>query len=145
MKRIIHFLFIALIVSSCGSSKKMLEKGNYDAAINAAVKKLRKDRDNEKNIEALDRAYQIANQQDQERVTFLEREDNPNNYEEVFAIYTRMKNRQSLVRTVTPLNLNGRTIDYPYVDYDAKIIAAKRKAAEYFYGSGKSLMSSSIN
>jgi hypothetical protein len=75
-------------------------------------------------------------------VTFLERENNPNNYEEVFAIYSRMKTRQSLVRSVLPMNLNGRSIDYPYVDYDAKIISAKRKAAEYYYNSGKNLMKS---
>ena len=89
MRRIVYFLIAALILSSCGSSKKMLEKGNYDAAINAAVKKLRKDPDNEKNIEALDRAYQIANQQDNERVTFLEREDNPNNYTRFFILSQR--------------------------------------------------------
>ena len=142
MKRIVYFLITALILSSCGSSKKMLEKGNYDAAIQKAVKKIRKDPDSPKDIEALDRAYRIANERDLERVTFLEREDNPNNYDEVFAIYTRMKNRQSLVRTVLPMNLNGRSIDYPYVDYDAKIISAKRKAAEYYYHSGKNLMKS---
>jgi len=140
MRRIVYFLFTALIISSCGSSKKMLEKGNYDAAIQKAVKQIRKKPDSPKDIEALDRAYSIANQQDMERVTFLERENNPNNYEEVFSIYTRMKNRQSTVRTVLPMNLNGRSIDYPYVDYDAKIISAKRKAAEYYYNSGKNLM-----
>ncbi len=142
MKRIVYFLITALILSSCGSSKKMLEKGNYDAAIQRAVKKIRKDPDSPKDIQALDRAYKIANEQNLERVTFLEREDNPNNYEEIFSIYTRMKNRQSQVRTVLPMNLNGRIIDYPYVDYDAKIISAKRRAAEYFYHSGKSLMKS---
>ena len=140
MKHIVYFLITALLLSSCGSSKKMIEKGNYDAAIQKAVKKIRKDPDSPKDIEALDQAYKVTNQRDLERVTFLEREDNPNNYEEVFAIYSRMKDRQSLVRTVTPMNLNGRSIDYPYVDYDAKIIAAKRKAAEYFYHSGKNLM-----
>ncbi len=140
MRRIVYFLIAALILSSCGSSKKMLERGNYDAAIQRAVKKIRKNPDSPKDIETLDRAYKIANEQDQERVTFLEREDNPGNYDEVFAIYTRMKNRQSLVRTVSPMNLNGRIIEYPYVDYDAKIISAKRKAAEYYYHSGKELM-----
>jgi len=140
MKHIVYFLITALILSSCGSSKKMIEKGNYDAAIQRAVKKIRKNPDSPKDIEVLDQAFRVTNQRDLERVTFLEREDNPNNYEEVFAIYTSMKNRQSLVRTVTPMNLNGRSIDYPYVDYDAKIIAAKRKAAEYFYHSGKNLM-----
>ena len=142
MRRIVYLLFTALILTSCGSSKKMLEKGNYDAAIQKAVKQIRKNPDSPKDIEALDRAYKIANQQDQERVTFLEREDNPNNYEEVFSIYSRMKTRQSLVRTVLPMNLNGRSIDYPYVDYDAKIISAKRKAADYYYHSGKELMKS---
>jgi hypothetical protein len=140
MRRIVYFIITAIILSSCGSSKKMLEKGNYDAAIQKAVKQIRKKPDSPKDIEALDRAYQVANQQDLERVRFLEREDNPNNYEEVFAIYTRMKNRQSLVRTVLPMNLNGRTINYEYIDYDAKIISAKRKAAEYYYHSGKNLM-----
>ncbi len=142
MKRIVYFLIAALVLTSCGSSKKMLEKGNYDAAIQRAVRKIRKKPDSPKDIQTLDRAYKIANDQDMERVTFLEREDNPDNYEEVFAIYTRMKNRQSLVRTVLPMNLNGRSIDYPYVDYDAKIISAKRKAAEYYYHSGKNLMKS---
>jgi hypothetical protein len=142
MRRIAYLLTTALILSSCGSSKKMLEKGNYDAAIQKAVKQIRKDPDSPKDIETLDRAYRIANEQNLERVTFLERENNPNNYEEVFAIYSGMKTRQSLVRTVLPMNLNGRSIDYPYVDYDAKIISAKRKAAEYYYNSGKNLMKS---
>jgi hypothetical protein len=142
MRRIAYLLITALILSSCGSSKKMLEKGNYDAAIQKAVRQIRKNPDSPKDIEALDRAYRIANEQDMERVTFLERENNPNNYEEVFAIYSRMKTRQSLVRSVLPMNLNGRSIDYPYVDYDAKIISAKRKAAEYYYNSGKNLMKS---
>ena len=142
MKRIVYFLITALILTSCGSSKKMLEKGNYDAAIQRAVKNIRKKPDSPKDIETLDQAYRIANERDQERVTFLERENNPNNYEEVFSIYSRMKSRQSTVRTVLPMNLNGRSIDYPYVDYDAKIISAKRKAAEYYYNSGKNLMKS---
>ena len=140
MKRIIYFLVAAMILTSCGSSKKMMQKGNYDAAIQKSVKQLRKKPDSPKEAEILDRAYKLANEQDMERVRFLEREDNPNNYDEVFAIYDRLKGRQSLVRTVLPINVNGRSINYEYVDYDAKIISAKRKAAEYFFHSGQNLM-----
>jgi uncharacterized protein YceK len=44
MKRIIPFILtVALVMSGCGSSKKQLEKGNYDASIDKAVKQLRKD------------------------------------------------------------------------------------------------------
>jgi len=140
MKNAIYLLITALIFSSCGSSKKMMEGGNYDAAINKSVKQLRKKPDSPKDAEILDRAYRLANEQDQERVRFLERENNPNNYDEVFATYSRLKNRQSLVRTVLPMNVAGRQVNYDYVDYDTQIIKAKRIAAEYYYGSGKELM-----
>lgn len=140
MKRIIYFLVATMILTSCGSSKKMLQKGNYDAAIQRSVRQIRKKPDDAKEAAVLDEAYRRINEMDNERVRFLEREDNPNNYDEVFAIYERMKSRQSLVRTVLPLNVDGRYIDYEYVDYDAKIITSKRKAAEYFYQSGKNLM-----
>jgi hypothetical protein len=140
MKQVIYFLLAAMILSSCGSSKKALQKGNYDAAIQKSVRQLRKKSDDAKEAANLDDAYRRINEIDRERVRFLEREDNPNNYDEVFAIYERMKSRQSLVRTVLPLNVNGRSIDYEYIDYDAKIIASKRKAAEYYYNSGQNLM-----
>jgi hypothetical protein len=140
MKRVGYLLITALVITSCQSSKKMMTTGNYDAAINKSVKQLRKKPDSPKDAEILDRAYRLANEQDLERVRFLEREDNPNNYDEVFAIYSRLKNRQSNVRTVLPLTVNGRQVNYEYVDYDAKIIEAKRIAAEYFYGHGKELM-----
>ncbi len=43
MKRIVPFIFIlTIIMSGCGSSKKQLQKGNYDAAIQKSVKQLRK-------------------------------------------------------------------------------------------------------
>lgn len=140
MKRIFYFLVAAMIFTACGSSKKMLQRGNYDAAIQKSVTKLRKKPDNVKEAVNLDEAYRRSNELDDERVRFLEREDNPDNYDEVFAIYERMKNRQSLVRTVLPLNANGRRIDYEYVDYDARIISAKRKAAAYFSQNGQNLM-----
>jgi hypothetical protein len=140
MKRAIYLLISVVILSSCGSSKKMMQTGNYDSAINKSVKQLRKNPDSPKDAEILDRAYRLANEQDQERVRFLERENNPNNYDEVFAIYSRLKNRQSQVRTVLPINVAGRQVNYEYVDYDAQIIKAKRIAAEYYYGSGQELM-----
>jgi len=44
MKRIVPFIFIlTIILSGCGSSKKQLQKGNYNAAVDKAVKQLWKD------------------------------------------------------------------------------------------------------
>jgi hypothetical protein len=145
MKRVIPFVFaLIIILSGCGSSKKQLEKGNYDAAIEKAVKDLRKDRNDAKQIDILDRSYLIANEQDLERVRFLKMEGRPNNWDEIYLVYQRLSNRQTLVRTVLPLNLNGKSIEYPYTDYMSEMVNAKRKAADYYYANGKELMKSGL-
>jgi len=133
MKRILPLVFIlTLVLSGCGSSKKQLQKGNYDAAIAKAVKQLRKDPSDVKQIEILERSYQVANDQDNERIRFLKMEGRPNNWDDIYLIYQSLNNRQSLVKSVTPLNKNGKTIDFPYVDYMTDMVAAKRKAADFY-------------
>lgn len=104
MKRIVSLFFIiTLLLSGCGSSKKQLQKGNYDAAIDKAVKQLRKDPKDEKQLAILTQSYKVANEQDQERIRFLKMENKPSNWDEIYQLYNALNNRQSLVRTVTPL------------------------------------------
>jgi hypothetical protein len=141
MKRILPLIIVlALFMAGCGSSRKQLEKGNYDAAIEKAVRELRRDSKDEKNIAILQQSYRIANEQDNERARYLKMENKSSNWDEVYLTYQRMNNRQSLVRTVTPLTLNGSTVDFPYVDYMPEMVAAKRKAADYYYAHGNELM-----
>ena len=141
MKRIIPFVFVlAIVLTGCGTSKKQLSKGNYDAAIEKAVKQLRKDPADEDNIEILQKAYQVANEQDNERARYLKMENKPSNWDEIYLVYKRMNDRQALVRTVTPLNLNGQTVNIPYVDYMQEMVIAKRKAADFYFAHGNELM-----
>lgn len=145
MKRLLPLLVICTIIfSGCGSSKKQLQRGNYDAAIDKAVKQLRKDPRDEKQIEILDRSYRVACDQDNERVRFLKMEGRANNWDEIYMVYQSLNNRQSLVRTVTPLNLNGRSVEFPYVDYMPEMVNAKRKAADFYYAHGNELMKSGL-
>jgi hypothetical protein len=145
MKRILPFIFIlTIILSGCSSSKKQLQKGNYDAAIAKSVKQLRKDPNDIKQIDILTQSYNIANEQDNERVRFLKIEGKPNNWDEIYLVYKALADRQSLVRTVTPLNNNGRSVDFPYVDYMPDMVNAKRKAADFYYAHGNELMKSNI-
>ena len=145
MKRIVPLIFIlTLILSACGSSKKQLEKGNYDAAIQKAVKQLRKDKADVKQIDILDQAYKVANEQDNERVRMLKMEGKPNNWDEIYLVYKALNDRQSLVKTVTPLNMNGTTVNYPYIDYVPEMINAKQKAADFYFAHGNELMKSGI-
>jgi hypothetical protein len=134
------FIVAALLMSGCGSSKKQLEIGNYDAAINKAVAELRKNPKSEKDIETLERAMNIALDQDNERVRFLKIEGRANAWDEIYLIYKKMSDRQSAVRTVTPIEYEGRTIQWPYVDYMQEMVIAKKKAADFYFTHGKELM-----
>lgn len=145
MKRFIPVLIAFILVfSGCGSSKKNLEKGNYDAAIDKAVRQLRRDPNDEKQAVILEKSYRIANEQDNERIRFLKLENKPSNWDEIYLISKRMSDRQALVRTVTPLTISGKTIDFPYVDYMPEMVAAKRKSADYYYAHGNELMKTGI-
>lgn len=145
MKQIIPAIVIlALFLAGCGSSKKQLSKGNYDAAIASAVKQLRKDPNDEKQIATLERSYNIVVEQDNERIRFLKMEGRPQNWDEIYIIYKRMSDRQAMVRTVMPLSIGNREINLPYVDYMPEMINAKRKAADFYYAHGIELMNSRI-
>lgn len=144
MKRIVPLLLSALILSSCGSVTKNLQRGNYDQVIHKTTKKLMR-KPNAKDAQAMDRAYKLANEHDLERIAFLERENNPRYYDELFARYASLKERQSKVRTVTPLTVDGKTYNYEYIDYDARIVESKTKAAEEFYSTGKRLISNALS
>jgi hypothetical protein len=145
MKKVIPFVFIlTILMSGCGSSKKQLQKGNYDAAIEKSVKQLRKDPGDNKQIAILEEAFRIANEQDNERIRFLKMEGKPSNWDEIYLVYKRLFDRQSLVRTVTPLSLNGRSVDFPYVDYMQEMVSAKRKAADFYFAHGNELMKNNL-
>jgi hypothetical protein len=144
MKKIIFILFVAsLLIAGCGSSKKYVESGNYDAAINKAVAELRKNPKSEKDIESLERAMNIALEQDNERIRYLKIEGKASSWDEIYLIYKKMSDRQSLVRTVTPIKYDGRTIEWPYIDYMQEMVIAKKNAADFYFAHGKELMKNS--
>jgi hypothetical protein len=143
MKKMITLLVAVLLLSGCGSTTKKMQQGNYDAVIDKTVKKLiRKPKADD--AADMDRAYKLANERDMERIRYLVAENNPDNYDEVFRRYNMLKERQRQVRSVTPLEIEGKTYRYDYVDYDAEMIAAKRKAADFFYDNGKGLLEKAL-
>jgi len=143
MHKILTLFIAALLLTGCGSTTKKLQRGNYDAVIDKTVKKLIK-RPNLEDAVEMDRAFKLANERDIDRIKYLAMENNPDSYDEIFAKYNMLKERQRKVRTVTPITFEGKTFSYEYVDYDAEMIAAKRKAADFFYNNGKGLLENAL-
>jgi hypothetical protein len=140
MKKLGYFSIILLFMFSCKSAEKLLQQGYYDAALEKSIKKVQKGNASDKEKEILDKSYRFANGQDQTRIDFLLEENRPENWDEIFSRYSAMSARQTRVQRVVPFTINGKKINYPVVDYNARIIEAKTNAAEHSYTKGVSLM-----
>jgi hypothetical protein len=141
MKQIYLQLFIStLLILGCKSSAKLVEEGNYDKAIEKSIKEILKGKAKEEDIAMLDKAYNLANTRDNNEIKLLKSEGRPENWEQIYFIYSALDNRQAEVRKVLPLKMNGKVINYQQIDYTNSIVEAKTKAADYFYNNGKRLM-----
>lgn len=137
-----HLLLVIsiVIIAGCKSSEKLLDEGNYDKVIDKSIKSLIKDKNDEDDVLMLDKAYKLANARDLERIKLLKTEGKPENWEQIYFLYSSLDYRQKAVRKVLPMKANGKVYDYEQVDYTNSIVEAKTKAAEYFYANGKNQM-----
>ena len=142
MNKLIVILLTVFIATGCVTSKKLYQKGRYDQALRKSVKKLRGNPEKTKEINILEKAFNSANEANNNRIKYLKTEGKPESWNEIFLNYSFLKDRQELVRTVLPLKDGSRVIDFPKIDYDNEIVNAKKNAAEYFYVHAKNLLSS---
>ncbi len=140
MRQLVYVVIVALLMAGCGSSKKQLQKGNYDLAIQKSVKKLMRNPNNADDIETLTRSFKLANSRDLERIKYLKMEGKAESWEEIAQSYQRLKRRQDMIRPVMPLELNGQDVKLSYGNYNSEIIEAKHHAAEFFFAHGQKLM-----
>jgi hypothetical protein len=141
MKKHLFFsLVFVIILSSCNTAKYHFKHGEYHLATIEAVKKLRKKPQHEKAADVLKKAFPLANDQEQSRIKFLKQQGTPDVWDEVFVLYSRLKERQDFVKTVLPVRYASGTINFTMIDYDKEILAAKQNAAEYYYAHGQKLL-----
>lgn len=139
MKKIFTLIIpIAIIISGCTSSNKLMQKGRYDQAINKSVKKLLKNPEKMKELTVLANSYKLATQKDLDNITFLKKTGEPDIWDKIFATYSLMKLRQEKIKVLSDDILTK--MGYEYVNYDSDIIEAKKKAAEYFYVHAQTLL-----
>ena len=141
-------LFTVLLLSGCNSVKrnqKLLATGNYDQAIDFAIKKLSKDKNSKKSgdhILLLEEAFKKAKEKDVRRIKFLKKDQNPAANREIYYTYRNLEKRQELIRPLLPLYSGalGRNARFKLVDYSDKIVAAKNKFADDLYSEANTLL-----
>lgn len=151
MKKILPIIILALIVSSCSSVKKTqeaLNMGDYDAAINKAIQKLRNDKEKKRNqpyIVMLEDAFEKATSRDLKQISFLKKDGNPANFESIFELYSNLIMIQEQIRPLLPLynQEKGGYANFKLNDYSNDIIDAKNKLSDYLYTNASNLLTNS--
>lgn len=143
----IFLLLSFFVVTSCSSvkrSQKLAAKGEYDKAIDLAVKKLQKNRsskDTDAHIAILVDAFKKATEDDLRQISFYKKEKSQAGIRETYFIYVNMEQRQQKIRPLLPLHYqNGRAAKLKMADYTNEIIAAKNNYVASLYGQAEDFM-----
>lgn len=147
-KTTLLLILSVLVLASCSSVKtteKALNTGNYDKAISLSIEKLAKNKTKEKNqphVLMLQEAFRKATDRDLDRISFLEKEQNPENFETIYTLYQRLNNRQERIKPLLPLRIlsSGRNAKFKLVNYSDRILTAKENYAGYLYENGVALL-----
>lgn len=148
MKKI-TFILLAIIITACGSGnvEKLISNGNYDAAINKSISKLRTNKNakgKQEYVYLLQEAYAKANERDLTQINRLLKEANASNFESVYNLYLNLQYRQDKVRQILPLKLlkEGQEAVFAMNDYTDEIISSKNGLSSYLYANSIKLLES---
>ncbi len=132
MKKLLFILSMVLLLASCNSAKrnqKLLAQGDYEQAIELAIKKLQRDKTSGKNddrIGFLEDAYKKMVAQDNRRLDLLKGLNSVSAAKETFYTYQNLAFMQDKIRPLLPLSYkSGRQATFTMVDYNGKITAAQ--------------------
>jgi hypothetical protein len=148
MKQLLLTTVLLLVLTSC-SGRKQIEKaishGNYDQAINDALRKLENNKDKKRKqdyIVMLEDAYYKVLEEDLQDVAHLKKDGNPEQYKLIYNIYLDLDARQNAIKRVMPLQINGRNLDLKFSDYSSEIVDYRYKTSDYLIGQGITLLDS---
>jgi hypothetical protein len=145
MKKFLLFTLFTFLLISCSSIKNTQEaisNGNYDSAINTAIKNLKRDKTKKGNqpyIILLEEAFAKVTSKDLAKINFLQKDNNPENIETIFVLYEELKRRQEILKPLLPLFIRkeNREAKFQFNNYDDEIIANKNQLSDYLYAKAK--------
>ena len=147
MKKSLLFTVFSFLLISCSSIKNTQEaisNGNYDSAINTAIENLKRNKTKKGNqpyILLLEDAFAKATSKDLAKISFLKKDNNPENIETIFVLYEELKRRQEILKPLLPLFIReeNRAATFQFNNYDDEIIANKNQLSDYLYAKAKQL------
>lgn len=145
IRNIFIISFISILLIGCSTAQRYLNNGNYQAAIEVGVRKMRKNpKKADKTILAIERAFKIEKSRISDKINQLKREGNPENWLTIYNLYKQLDQYQSVLKPVLPMFIQKefRNADIPLVNIDQELAETKIKAAEFLYVEANNLLNS---
>ncbi len=138
-KSVLFALAALLALGACTRPEKLLERGQYESAVSASVKKLSgKKNKKTKHVKALEESFRRATHSDMREIKVLEKEGRQENWVEINRLHRRIQLRQQLIEPLLPLySKDGYKAEFQFVKIEDLELESKQKAADFYYAEGK--------
>lgn len=142
-------LLVSLVLlAACGGVKKTqeaLNSGNYQAAMNRALKNLSENKTKKGHQEyvlLLEEAFAKNTARELEQISFLEKDGNPANLEAIYNKYRQLKNIQERIRPLLPLPIydENREASFAFKSFNAAILDTKTELSDYLYANATDIL-----
>ncbi len=146
MKKFLLFTVLFSLLVSCSGRKqieKALHSGNYNQAIEDALRKLETNKDKQRKqdyVVLLEDAYYKAVDRDINTINHLKKDGNPEHYKAIYDRYLDLNSRQKAIKAVMPLQIGGKIVNLKFHDYGDDLITARHNVSDYLYDKGLALL-----
>ena len=130
------FIVLSILMVSCSTGKRALEKGDYDKAIYQAVSRLQKDTDNRKALNTLKSAYGFAMEDHQTKIREAKLSSDVLRWEQVIQEYEELNRIADEIRKCPAC----REVVPEQNKFISELAEAKLNAAEVRYARGLKLL-----
>lgn len=140
-------LFILILVSCSGKKQieKALHSGNYDLAIEDALRKLENNKNKDRKqdfVVMLKNAYEKAVERDINTIKHFRKDGNPEHYKNIYEIYLNLNARQETIKPILPLQIGNKPLQLDFKDYSQVIAQSRNQVSEHMYKTGLALIES---
>lgn len=142
MKSLLPFLSLIILFSSCANVNKMIDRGEYDKAINELVQKLEGKKDKKKEyVLALEYAFQKAQEKDLKYEKALKDEAITENWTKIYVIHNNIAARQTKIEPFLPLqSKDGYQATFKFINVEELKKESKKNTADFYYQSAITLI-----
>jgi hypothetical protein len=135
MFKLYYIAFIGMLLYSCKTATKAFEKGNYEDAVELAVKKLQKDPSNAEMHAIVKNAYAAVVNKHEANISLYSGSNGDTKYEKIYNEYRKLQDVSDLVRRTPALaNVVGAS------DYSSYVQTYKQKTGQVYFERGLALM-----